>query len=501
MQQFQDRLATLRKHPFLKPQRPRRVLGIALGEHSALLAEVEAGSTTAHIAELVYPNSVSIATPVELGAALAACVKANHFTAKAAVVGLPARWLVTRQKEVPAADAKTTAEMLRLGAEAEFSSELKDLVYDFTGAGTTLLLIATPRRYVDAAVSICEAAGLSALAVTASALTLGDATARRAGKDVLVLSVSAGGAEVTSQRGSTVEAIRHLRSPMPSAPFISELRRAVSTLPTQSRGARDIILWGNAGLDAATLAEQLGSPVRSGELSQLGVATSNGAGRASNGQAINGQSNTRLSAGDFAAPICLALQGVSERDPAVDFLHSRLAPPKEHRIPRWVWLTGGALVVLVACSLYAFQDLQSKSAEVDQQQAKFDAMKDHIASAQEFVDKVTFAQAWHGGDPRYLACVRDMTLAMQEDPDTFAISLIIGDAPRLPGKPDTHALSGVLQGKAEDQQRVLKLLNALRRFPGFIEVSPGGSDAGRSREVTFSIHFTYRLASKSKTQK
>src|SRR5207248_1965427 len=122
-------------------------------EHSLLAAEVvaAAGEQTEvrQFAELVYPEGASPAEPAALGKALAQFLRENNFTARATVVGLPARWVLVKSKEVPPADASTLAELLLLQAESEFSSEFKDLVYEYAGdAGAgplgTVILIATP---------------------------------------------------------------------------------------------------------------------------------------------------------------------------------------------------------------------------------------------------------------------------------------------------------------------------------------------------------------------
>jgi hypothetical protein len=479
----------LLKKKLMKPPRARKVLGLSLGERSLLAAEVLGGDRlqVLQTAEWVYPAGINPSKPAEMGAALSTFLTEKGFGAKVAVVGLPARWLVTQPKELPAADARTMAEMLRLGAEAEFSTELKDLVYDYTGSGTSVLLVATPRKYVEAAVAMGEAAKLNIVAVTATALALGEATARAGAKDCMVLSVATGGAEMTMQRDAFSGALRHLRSPEPEAPFINELRRTVSTMPPSKNG-RELILWDGAGLNATTLGEQIGTKVRNGDLSLLGVSSTNSNGTSANG--VNGTGRT----GQYAAAVALALEGVSDQPASVDFLHSRLAAPKKERVPRWAIAAAAALLILVFGTIYAFHELNVQSAAVDAMQAKYDGNKSRIDDATAFVSKVSFAQGWHGGDPRYLACIRDMTNAMSEDFDTFAIGLIINEAPRPPNSktPDTHAITGVLSGKAADQQHVLSLLNRLRKYPAFVDVTPGGSDAGRGKEVTFSINFKYQ---------
>ena len=121
------------------PRKLGKVLGVAIGERSLLVAEVVAGDRpeVKRLAEFVYPEGISPHKPEELGTALAEFLRENKFSAKSAVFGLPARWLVVKAKEVPPADPSTLANLLRLQAEGEFSSELKDLVYDYA-ADTSL---------------------------------------------------------------------------------------------------------------------------------------------------------------------------------------------------------------------------------------------------------------------------------------------------------------------------------------------------------------------------
>src|ERR1700722_13927137 len=78
----------------LKVLRQNKVIGLAIGERSLLAAELTAGDKPAarQLAEFVYPDGVSTQNPDALGKALGEFLSANGFTAKTAVVGLPARW-------------------------------------------------------------------------------------------------------------------------------------------------------------------------------------------------------------------------------------------------------------------------------------------------------------------------------------------------------------------------------------------------------------------------
>src|SRR5579862_9259930 len=101
-----------------------------------MVAEVTGGEKPQvnRLSEMVYPEGVTLAQPVELGTALGKFLKEQNYVSRSAVIGIPVRWIVVKPKEVPPADVKTLAPLLRLQAEAEFSLELKDLVYDFISA-------------------------------------------------------------------------------------------------------------------------------------------------------------------------------------------------------------------------------------------------------------------------------------------------------------------------------------------------------------------------------
>ena len=226
----------------MKASRYNKVLGLAIGERSIQVAEVNVAADkpeARHLAEFEYPAGAGLTEPTVLGERLAEFLREKHFTAKQVVVGLPAKWLLVKTKEVPPVDESVAADLLRLQAEGEFSSELRDLVFDYAGEANpaksqNVLLVATQRKYVELAEQICEAAKLSPIAVTSSAAALGAVTSRGATKNTVVLALAPMGAELSAQSGGYPTSLRHLRSPGVNGQdglFISELRRAVSMLP------------------------------------------------------------------------------------------------------------------------------------------------------------------------------------------------------------------------------------------------------------------------------
>jgi hypothetical protein len=412
------------------------------------------------------------------------------------VVGIPLKWLVVKQKEVPPADDATVAQLLRLEAESEFSTELKDLVYDFAGVESTapgavsrmVLLAATPKKYIDAIETLCDAARIGLLAVTPSALALGSMTGSSQREDLLVLSVGATGSELSSQRQSAATSMAALRSAPTQPPFISELRRAVSTLPV-SQENREMVLWNDGGLDAAQLGQQLGLTVRAGELGSFGVDTG--------AAGVNGEGPK------FAPAVAVALSVMGENGPAIDFLHSRLAPPREHRIPRWAYIAAGVLVILIVMIVWGYHDLSQRQQAVDARNAQIASEKAQADAARDFVSKEALAEYWRGGDPRYMECIRDLYSVIPEDGQTYATSLEI-KAPTPPMTQDKQSgipapsadaqriLSVALQGHAPSVDLPTRIADRMNQNPAFKNVKLGPeTKVPRTQEYLFSITYDY----------
>ena len=113
-----------------------KILGLAVGPRSILVAEVAARGER-HVvnrcAEFVFPEGLAMSAPDKMGAALRGFLRAQQFSTKDVIFGLPAKRMVTRRKEMPPATKAVAANTLRIQAEGEFSSELDNLVMDFAG--------------------------------------------------------------------------------------------------------------------------------------------------------------------------------------------------------------------------------------------------------------------------------------------------------------------------------------------------------------------------------
>ncbi|HWE93276.1 MAG TPA: hypothetical protein VG269_04820 [Tepidisphaeraceae bacterium] len=484
--------------------RANKFLGLAIGERSILAAEVsrvEDRNQVTHAAEFVYTEGAGLQQPEALGAALGEFLKREGFSAKAAVFGIPARWVLSKVKEVPPIDPALAAEMLRLQVEADFSPELKDLVYDYAGELSTaearsVLLMATPRRHVDQALAIAQAAkiNLSALLPTASALA--SVTAPVA-KNALVLSFTSSAVEFTARHDGGTSALRHLGvSSSTGTVLAGEARRAVMQLPSNgsagsngsalngnSRG--DVFLWDDVGVDPSVqqaVGEALGVTVKRGEFRTLGA-----------GELPAGQRG-------YAAAASLALAGLSREASPVDFLNSRLAPPKEPRVKREVLLAIAVGVVVLLAVVGAYLDLQGKEKKLAASQAELDGQANRIKDAQAEVDTIAYAQAWHAGKPQFVQCFRDLELALinPDDGQTYVTNFTLHEMIKPPPAGKSSALpkaewSGVLTGKSVNNTNVVSLSDRIKFNKRFsdVKISYAGGANRAGGEVSFSITFKY----------
>ncbi len=486
---------------------PRKMLGLAVADGAISAVEVglvRGSRRVLHAAEFPLPQGDAPQDPAQLGKALRQFLRQNHFTASRCVIGLGGRWLVAKEKSLPPTAPDLLAGVLSIATEREFSSDAKDLTFDYSGPirsaqGESVFLVAAPHRQVDHLVATAQAAGLTAKAVTSSTMALASATgdpaaARLAGAAPalgrrLVLSVSRTAAELSVQSGGSFQLIRRLplaeppagRSPaagegVAAATWLDdlagELHRIVALLPgtqAQQQGP-ELLIWCASGLPADALSA-LGPPATGREArlckypSDLGIA---------DGVAGAG--------GEFAAATALAVAGLTRPLLAVDFLHSRLNPRKKLALRKKVAWGAAVAAAITLAGLLLFLDWQKEEQEVQDLKDQLDGMKDSLASAKDTVDKVAFARGWYDRRPRHLECLRQITLAFPAEGRIWATSVAINEDRRV-----------LLSGKAADEKAVLEVMDRLSANRRFLEVKPMyiREVGGGSSEVSFAISLNF----------
>src|SRR5439155_23891697 len=101
--------------------RPNSFLGVAVSDRSLSCAQVTIAGDRRSVrktATFIFPTDATLdQNPEAAGQALAGFLRQKGFTASRVVVGVPARWLIAVEKEIPPADPQQARAALRLQAE------------------------------------------------------------------------------------------------------------------------------------------------------------------------------------------------------------------------------------------------------------------------------------------------------------------------------------------------------------------------------------------------
>jgi hypothetical protein len=445
------------------------LLGLAVGERRALVAEVYAngGGSNAPVVErageFVYPDGVTpLTNPESLGRSLAEFLRERGFSARTVVVGIPGKWLLTKRLEAPAAEPELVSETLRLQAEGEFAGDGGEFVYDYAGETSSsqarnVLLMAAPQKNLDQIEAMTNAARLKVVAVAPFAATLG-AVAGRSSKDARMLLFGPGGAEFVATSGGAPRAIRYLGPSTSQAAYLAgEVRRASALLgngraasalrssPINGAPQSEVHVWNDSGVAADSIESfgaALGSPVRLGSVRDMLGVTYNGT----------------ADAGRFAAPVALALAGMGSALP-VDFLHSRLAPPRQVRFKRRTLIVAGVCAAIALLAGAAVWDLHSQQSQLDDYEAQLKTESKHVKVAQATVAKVSYAKPWGDTDPLTVACLSELGKALPEDGKVFLTSFNLNDTRK-----------GSIAGRASGSEAALALQDKLQSSGRFADL-------------------------------
>lgn len=470
-------------------------LGLALGDRSIICIELSVSGdrrTVRRTATFALPADASFDKPDITGRQLAVFLRQHRFRASRAVVGIPARWLLAAERQVPPSSGDQLASLLRLQAERLSVSESGEMVFDYTGRidasqGGKVMLVGILREQLERIELLMDTAGISVVAVTPTALALASAVQQERDRPMLVLGRQ--NAELVWQCNETPRLLRHFALPAANgegtpalAPLSSELRRSMALVSVGEGGQSDeLLLWDGIGLSQGQMSElsnRLGMSVCAGTgagFGSFGVQTDAdcGVGRDGGGPGL------------FAPALALALAGVQRRALPMDLKHSRLAPPKRRSFDRrlgWaIALT--AVGVIAITSLY--WNMHRRQDELKDLQTRLEAMAPDIKSAEQMLAHVTYANGYFDARPPILDCLREVTLAFRDDQPIWVTSFVL----REHGK-------GQLMGKAADQKTILTLCDRLQKTPRFLDVrilqmTEVNVAGGRSKEQSFTITFTF----------
>jgi hypothetical protein len=181
----------------------------------------------------------------------------------------------------------------------------------------------------------------------------------------------------------------------------------------------------------------------------------------------------------------VALATVGAERPPVDFLHSRINGKKttsHKRVGVWAGVVAVVCVVALGSVLAGYR---SDTADIAYYTEQLELMGEDITAAREVVDRVSYARSWTSQEPKFLQCLRELTLAFPQEPRIWATSLALSENGM-----------GALVGKAVDKESFYEVLDKIKESDAFDDVQMiHVRDAGRdSREQEFAVNFKFRGA-------
>jgi hypothetical protein len=469
-------------------------LGLAVGDRTIACVELSVTGDRREIrrtATFALPTDLSLEKPDAVGQALTAFLRQNRFGSTRAVVGIPARWLVALEKEVPPTDPESARASLRLQAERLAVSESGELVFDFTGKtqsslASRVLLVGTLKQRLENIERVMDAAGLHVIAVTSTGLALA-ACVKEVDSDGAIVLLNRAGAEMVWREGGSPRMLRHVTLSMnghgsaPIGPLAAELRRAMTLTAGNGQKNAELFLLNGIGLpdsDIRPLADRMGLRLGNDRgLSVLGIS--------SDSPPTEGSPTSTDTLGEYGAAAALAIAGAQTNLLPLDFRHSKLAPPRVRKIDRRVILAAALGVISLVGIIMLYMSVQQRQRDLDDLNTQLTSQKPQIDEAKATVDRVNFSQEFFDKHrPQLLEGLRQITLSFRDDERVWVTNFTMRDN----GK-------GTLAGKASDRKIVLDLVDRLKKNKRFLEfklLETHDAD-NRSREVAFTMSFTFNF--------
>jgi len=468
----------------------RHILGLAIDDCGVVATELCLRAGRAEVrgaGELAWGKELTAENARDLGQALRLFLRERGFTAKRAVVGLAAKWVLAKEVEAPPASPEALAGILSIQAERVFSMNPGDLVFDYCGRTSTteksqVLLLAARRQIVDQIQELAGAAGLQIESITVSALACGGAPTRNGTACRYGLYTRPTYCEFWGRFNGSPRFIKHIPMVFDGDPLAytdllsTAIQRQVLLSSRQDQSppyqvtAYDGCGFGAGALDR--LNERLGPQiaVRSGDVGMLpeGVAAS-----------------SDLQDSRTVAAAAVALTAVGSEGPEIDFLNPRIGEKKKPGHKRAVvWAAAVAAVCLIGVGAWIV-GWQADVNDIVSYKQQVEDMGDDIAAAQSVVDRLSYADSWGSTEPRFLTCLRELTQAFPEEGTVWATSLAVNEDG-----------AGSVVGKATSDLDVIELFDQIKESPAFSDAKLIHTrDAGRnSREREFAINFTFKGA-------
>jgi hypothetical protein len=462
----------------------RLTLGLAIDDTGVVATELsfQAGRVEVRrTGELSWGQELTAESASHLGQRLRQFLREQGFTAKRAVIGLAAKWVLTKEVDAPPAAPEVLASMLSIQAERAFSFNAEELVFDYCGRTSAtekkpVLLLAARRKVVHQIKELAEAAGLRVQAITLSSLACSKVLSQGDAASWYGLYARPSYCEFWAQSDGSPRFLKHVPINKNGTPggYTDLLASAVERLMLLSPVPGQTLPYRITTCDACGSSEDLVGGLGQRLKPQITVANGH-VGLRSRGLCTEDRPQ---GAGAIAAAVALA--GVGPDRPLVDFLNPRMGVKRavsHKRLLTWGAGIAGACLLGLIILLVAWHACTS---DIAANNAWLKANGTQIAAAQEVKDRLNFASSWGTRQPRFLECLKSLTEAFPEQPYVWATSLALNENG-----------TGSVVGKTIGEASFYEVLDKMKQNPVFAEVKMIHiREVGRdSREKEFAISF------------
>lgn len=442
------------------------ILALALQDRQIVCALVEAKGVSRSVRRVAtFVSSESILDrPEANGQLLRAFLDDHQIHERDAVVGVPARWVIGLEKDLPPSDKASATAMLRLHAERMSTADAGSLVVDVAGeigtGGAKVLLVGMLRPQLDKIAKLLDSARISVKAICPTSLALSSLIE----SDHVLLASSGGASEMVHWTAGAARLLRPMTATDPQQVGV-ELNR----MRTMRGLAGAVRLCGPEDADQA-----IGVHARTVTATDLGAEL--------DPSVQNGYAQA-MALCDYLPATALAIMATGAAPMPVNFVDSRLAPQRQHRFGRLAYLAAGAVLAIIVGLVALWMTVQSRENEEAALFAQLESMKKDIASAQTRLDRFRFGRAFFDNRTGFMDCLRQLTLAFNYDEPIWATSITLRDRGE-----------GTLAGKSTEQRLVLALRDRLMNDASFanVQLLDMRESSGRGGEITYSINFIYK---------
>ncbi len=456
----------------------KSLLVLTFNEDSVAVAQASLGHDCYEIkrtATFSMDQANSWDDPDGFGHALRQFLRQEHMSARATLVGVPARWVVAKSVQIPPTRRENLAGLIQIQTEQAFSLHYQDLAFDYSARisdsqPNQVLLAAMQRNRLDQIKILAKAAGLQLVSVTPSVAAMG--TLSNGLSQACGIYAQNEHCEMVLASGGVIHQIKHMATPLNNKNpqvMAEDIQRLLMLAGGQPR---ELVVWsdGSNHVDAiAELKKTLGSKI---DIQQGRDALTR------SGRLRVGETST-----DYDGALSLILAHDQTDVQLIDFLNSHLVVKESRqksRVILWGVVAAMVAVLLMVGMLFGwYRDAQAIKGY--QQTLEENARLYEVASG--IRQNLSDTSPWYTKRPPFLDSLNELVIAFPEAGDIWVSSLRLTDNGE-----------GIITGEAVNRLASNKVVDRLNQSQHISDAALLGSTGGTnaSGDAKYSIRFDFK---------